>query len=75
MIMSTTTVSGARFVASAFNPDPEHPVIGARLRRAEAQARPFLARLDDADLAVLGFAPAEIAAIRRSAGDSELVKL
>lgn len=75
MIMSTMTLAGTRRVASAFNPDPEHPVIEARLRRGEAQARPYLARLTDADLAILGFAPSEIVAIRAVPGLPELVKL
>lgn len=75
MIMSTMSFAGARFVASAFAPDSEHPVIDARLRRAEAHARPFLARLSDKDLAVLGFAPRQIAGIRADAGAAELVKL
>ena len=73
--MSTTTFVGARFVAAAFDPDPTHPVIEARLRRAEAHARPFLARLADSELKVLGFAPVEIAALRTAALETELVKL
>lgn len=73
MIMSTITLAGARLVATAF--DTEHPVIEARLRRGEAHARPFLARLTDADLTTLGFSPGEIAAIRTAPGGPDLIRL
>lgn len=75
MIMSTTTLTGARPVAAVFHPDIEHSVIEARMRRAELHARPFLARASDADLSVLGFGPGEIAAIRAGNAPAELVKL
>lgn len=39
-------------------------LVAARMRRAEAAVRPYLARLPDEQLAEFGFTPAKIAAIR-----------
>lgn len=43
-------------------------VTEVRLQRAATHVRPYLARLPDTTLRVLGFAPREIARIRSSAG-------
>lgn len=75
MIMSTMTLVGARAFAAAFNPDTEHHAIEARMKRAEVHVRPYLLRLSAEDLAVLGFAPSQIARLRATEADADLIKI
>lgn len=79
MIMSTTTFSGfAESVATAIPAFAAQPIsaIEARMQRAAGHVRPFLARLTDETLGLLGFSPAEIRAIRNASGQaSELERL